>query len=78
MYVYSLISKYVSISSLCQLRGPRSNDTPVANKHASHKYPDFQMHSLPKGTRDLRDMADSRFGKNLEYPTVPKCKENAQ
>ena len=60
------------------MRGPTSDDTPVANEHMWHEDLNLQMHSPPKGTRDLREMADSRVVNNLEYLTVPKCIVNAQ
>lgn len=76
MCIYSL-SMYCLVLNY-QLRGPTSDNTPVANEHMWHKDLDLQMHSPPKGTRDLRKMADYRVGKNLKYLPVPKRIVNAQ
>lgn len=71
--VYVWVSTHTSVSQPYLLRGPRSNDTPVAVRTPTIQTLVSKCYSLGKGTKVLVEVADSRTkaaGKVQDEPGV--------
>lgn len=82
--IYTQVSTHTRISLLCQLRGPCSNNTPVAMSTRvnhilvsnNHFFSKKNQHSLEK--QSIRELRQEIYSSCLEHLITPENLESAQ